>query len=82
MEEYNQIQTGGSEVGRLLKRDTGRVAWAPLQNPPQSPARLWLYLQGDETPVDYLEPGHGKTKRGYFWVIHNPTHGLISTSRA
>ena len=35
------------------------------------------YLQGDETPVDYLAPGHGKTKRGYFWVIHNPTHGLI-----
>jgi transposase len=26
------------------------------------------YLQVDETPVRYLEPGHGKTKTGYFWV--------------
>lgn len=26
------------------------------------------YLQADETPVRYLEPGHGRTKTGYFWV--------------
>ena len=23
------------------------------------------YVQVDETPVDYLEPGNGKTKQGY-----------------
>lgn len=27
------------------------------------------YVQADETPVKYLEPGHGKTKQGYFWVL-------------
>lgn len=27
------------------------------------------YVQVDETPVKYLEPGHGKTKQGYFWVV-------------
>jgi transposase len=30
------------------------------------------YVQIDETPVNYLEPGHGKTKQGYFWVCHSP----------
>jgi transposase len=26
----------------------------------------------DETPHDYLCPGHGKTKRGYLWVFYDP----------
>jgi len=30
------------------------------------------YLQADETPIDYLSPGHGKTKQGYLWVYHAP----------
>lgn len=30
------------------------------------------YLQVDETPIDYLSPGHGKTKQGYLWVYHAP----------
>ncbi len=30
------------------------------------------YMQVDETPIDYLEPGHGKTKQGYFWTFHRP----------
>jgi transposase len=25
-------------------------------------------LEVDETPIDYLSPGHGKTKQGYLWV--------------
>ena len=25
-------------------------------------------LQVDETPIDYLVPGHGKTKKGYLWT--------------
>lgn len=29
-------------------------------------------VQIDETPVEYLAPGHGKTKNGYLWVAHNP----------
>ena len=27
------------------------------------------YVQIDETPVKYLEPGHGQTRQGYFWVL-------------
>jgi len=30
------------------------------------------YLQVDETPVKYLNPGHGKTKQGYLWCAHHP----------
>jgi hypothetical protein len=30
------------------------------------------YVQIDETPIKYLEPGNGKTKQGYFWVCHSP----------
>jgi len=30
------------------------------------------YLQVDETPIDYLSPGHGSTKKGYLWVIARP----------
>ncbi len=30
------------------------------------------YLQIDETPVRYLVPGNGKTKRGYLWAYHAP----------
>lgn len=34
------------------------------------------YLQVDETPVDYLDPGNGKTRRGYLWVFHVPGKGV------
>ena len=30
------------------------------------------YLQVDETPIKYLEPGNGKTKQGYFWALSRP----------
>ena len=30
------------------------------------------YVQVDETPVRYLEPGHGKTKQGYLWTTSAP----------
>lgn len=30
------------------------------------------YVQIDETPVEYLAPGHGRTKTGYLWVAHSP----------
>ena len=30
------------------------------------------YAQVDETPVNYLEPGNGKTKQGYFWTAGCP----------
>jgi transposase len=30
------------------------------------------YLQIDETPIRYLEPGHGQTRLGYLWACHRP----------
>jgi transposase len=43
------------------------------------------YAQIDETPVRYLEPGHGRTKLGYFWTAHRPGGDTVytwDTSRA
>lgn len=43
------------------------------------------YVQVDETPVEYLEPGHGKTKQGYLWTCDCPGGDVIyqwETSRA
>ena len=30
------------------------------------------YVQVDETPVAYLEPGHGSTRQGYLWTYARP----------
>jgi transposase len=30
------------------------------------------YVQLDETPIDYLEPGAGRTLKGYFWTGSRP----------
>jgi transposase len=43
------------------------------------------YVQVDETPVEYLEPGHGRTKQGYLWTGHRPGGDVFyrwETSRA
>ena len=43
------------------------------------------YVQVDETPVKYLEPGHGQAKLGYFWTVFRPGIGVVfewHTSRA
>lgn len=43
------------------------------------------YVQVDETPIRYLDPGGGKTKLGYLWTTHAPggdTFYHWETSRA
>ena len=30
------------------------------------------YLQCDESPIQYIEPGYGRTKVGFFWTVHRP----------
>lgn len=43
------------------------------------------YVQVDETPINYLEPGHGKTKQGYLWTGSRPGGEVFyhwATSRA
>jgi transposase len=43
------------------------------------------YVQVDETPIEYLEPGHGRTRQGYLWTCACPGGDVIfqwETSRA
>jgi transposase len=43
------------------------------------------YVQVDETPIDYLEPGNGKTRQGYLWTCSRPGGDVFfrwETSRA
>ena len=43
------------------------------------------YVQVDETPIDYLEPGNGKTRQGYLWTGSRPQADVFfhwETSRA
>jgi transposase len=43
------------------------------------------YVQIDETPVDYLDPGRGKTGQGYLWTCASPQGDVLfhwETSRA
>ncbi len=43
------------------------------------------YVQVDETPIDYLEPGHGQTRQGYLWTCARPGGDVVfhwETSRA
>ena len=43
------------------------------------------YVQMDETPIDYLEPGNGTTKQGYLWTSCRPGGDVFfhwATSRA
>ena len=35
------------------------------------------YLQVDETPIRYLDPGNGKTGLGYLWVAHRPGEDVL-----
>jgi transposase len=35
------------------------------------------YLQVDETPIRYLDPGNGKTALGYLWVAHRPGKDVL-----
>ena len=35
------------------------------------------YIQVDETPVKYLEPGSGKAQTGYFWTFGRPGGDVI-----
>ena len=43
------------------------------------------YVQVDETPINYLEPGHGRARQGYLWTGSRPGGDVFyrwETSRA
>ena len=35
------------------------------------------YIQVDETPIKYLDPGNGRTGQGYLWVAHRPGEDVL-----
>ena len=35
------------------------------------------YVQVDETPIEYLAPGHGRTKLGYLWTCARPDGDVV-----
>ena len=37
------------------------------------------YVQVDETPIEYLVPGHGETKLGYLWTCARPGGDAVFT---
>lgn len=39
--------------------------------------RAGSYLQVDETPINYLNPGSGKCGQGYLWVYRNPQGSVL-----
>ena len=58
----------------------------PIYNVMVGDLRSSGYVKVDETPIDYIEPGHGSTKEGKLWLFHNPALNTIiydwHTSRA
>jgi transposase len=49
----------------------------PLYNLMAAELRRQDWLGADETPIDYLSPGHGKTKQGYLWTYRHPEIGVL-----
>lgn len=76
---YRQEQICQSRHGIGLPRQTmarwlGLAAdWlTPLYEEIRTGVMSGGYVQIDETPIDYLSPGHGQTKQGYLWTCKRP----------
>jgi transposase len=76
---YRQEQIYKTRHGVLLPRQT-QARWLamtadwlrPLYREIKTTVMEGGYVQIDETPVRYLEPGNGKAKQGYLWAVHRP----------
>ena len=44
----------------------------PIDKAIKAEVRQATELQVDETPIEYLKPGHGSTKLGYLWIYNDP----------
>jgi len=80
---YLQEQIFKTRYGMALDRDT-LSRWmvllsqmlAQIYEAVRTELRSKHYLQIDETPVRYLNPGSGKCGKGYLWVYNEP-HGTV-----
>lgn len=49
----------------------------PLWKLQAAELRAQDWLGADETPIEYLCPGHGSTKQGYLWTYAHPQAGVL-----
>ena len=76
---YRQEQIYKTRHGVWLPRQS-MTRWAELAadwlKPIYEQIRIGVmgggYVQVDETPIEYLDPGHGKTRLGYIWAYSKP----------
>jgi transposase len=81
---YRQEQILQTRHGIQIGRNT-MCHWAdvcsrwlePLYNILALDLRRQCWLHVDETPLDYLAPGHGQTRQGYFWAYGHPEVGVL-----
>jgi len=89
---YRQEQIFKTRQGVHIPRQN-RVHWMemiadrlePIYNVISDQVLAGNYIQMDETPIRYLDPGNGKTQLGYLWVTGNPEGDNVfrwKTSRA
>jgi len=89
---YRQEQVFASRHGVNLPRQT-LARWvelaadwlAPIYREIQAGVLAAGYVQVDETPIDYLDPGGGRPGQGYFWACAAPRGDVVfhwATSRA
>jgi transposase len=81
---YRQEYIYESRFGVYLPRQTmarwmGEVAYwlKPIAAQIGQEVMAGGYVQIDETPINYLEPGHGQTKQGYLWACSRPGHDVV-----
>ena len=81
---YRQEQIYSQRFGVEIPRQT-LCRWTALAADTLEPLYKLLrdqqqshpYLQIDETPIRYLEPGAGKAPQGYFWVSNVPRGDIV-----
>ncbi len=89
---YRQEQIYRTRHGVHLPRPT-MVRWValaadwlrPIYEQIRTGVMAGGYVQVDETPIRYLDPGHGQTRQGYLWAYSRPGGDVLfdwQTSRA
>jgi transposase len=81
---YRQEQIYRTRHGLSLSRHT-MVRWlelaadwlGPIYRHIRTGVMAGGYVQVDETPVPYLEPGHGTARMGYFWTASRPRGDVV-----
>ena len=86
-EQLYQARYGVQLLRQTMSRWMGVAAeWLrPVYEQIRTGVMAGGYMQVDETPVEYLSPGHGRTELGYFWVCSRPGGDVVfhwETSRA